>query len=267
MSAPRKNKKFSAFALTLTKSPGDTMKFNLEKLLSWTDKFGEAFLVTKEQHKSGHDHYHIYQETKKEYTTSDFKKKYWRGIIDHKKYEDRDTSNMFVKPCNGFQGWIMYILKEYEPMQNDNIVATSLNKDYIMKIHDQQKEFVESKKFKTVSRATYLNTFSKRIESLKDSEENMQWIVFEAHKRVLLVDKVLPPGLKLEDYSWIVAEWSSTKSNISWPFAHVLQRLTCLKGFRDEDNYITGGDIESDKILRKNPGNSITFSDGFVSGV
>ena len=125
---------------------------------------------------------------------------------------------MVVKPCNGFQGWIMYILKEYEPIENDNILTTSLSKDYIMKIHERQKEFIESKKFKTVSRAVYLHALSKKVDNLHNKNMSMQEKVFEAHKRVLLVDQILPPGLKLEEYSWIVAEWTSSSTTISFPF-------------------------------------------------
>lgn len=256
MSIPRKNKKFDAFAITITKSPSDIMTFDPKDVSNWSSKFGEAHLVTIEEHKSGENHWHIYQEIKKESTTSDFKKKYWRAIIKNKKYEDRTESNMVVKPCNGFQGWIMYILKEYEPIENDNILTTSLSKDYIMKIHERQKEFVESKKFKTVSRAVYLNALSKKVANLNDKDMSMQEKVFEAHKRVLLVDQILPPGLKLEEYSWIVAEWTSSSTRISFPFCHLLRKLTNIKGFREEDNVLSYDEIEMSSLTR-NPRNCI----------
>jgi hypothetical protein len=252
MSKPRKNTKFNAFAITITKSPGDHVGINMKKFIEFQAKFGEAYLLTQELHESGENHWHIYQETKKDYTTSDFKKKYWRAIIEGKKWEDRSGSNMYGTPCNGFQGWIMYILKDYEPLVNDNILLTSLSKEYILKIHNRQKEFVESRKYRTVSRANYLLAFSKRVRSLNKAELNMQEKVFVAHKRTLLEDRVLPPGLKLEDYAWIVAEWESTSSEISYPFCKLLQKLTCLKGFRDEDSFVTGADIQDSKILRRN---------------
>lgn len=184
------------FTLNLNPERESSLGFN--EIFDHLDKKYKSFILSRETGShGGKEHFHMY--IKDDQLPKNFKKSFCNkfNLMDATKLEAK------VGKVKWVENWVGYITKD------SDYKSKGFDKHWIEKCSESYKERMDKKAFKTSSRQMFLYHISKNYDLLEKTQFSPDKKKFLAVRNTLMIDKILPPGLKLDQYVKITLNWKT----------------------------------------------------------